>query len=291
MGKNRGFLYTVRRKLQVLAYDLTSPAFMSKVYFRIVLKSSLNLKTPKTFNEKLQWLKLNNWPNNPLVIKCGDKYAVREYVKKKGLDKYLNTLINVWENVDEINWDMLPQEFAIKCTHGCGYNIICENKDALDIVVAKKQLSKWMNEDFGKFNAEPHYSKMSPRIICEKYLGGDIIDYKFFCFNGEAKFMYIAKGFGNGNSERMAFFDENGEKAEYQRPGYAIYTDAKIPKGYAEMKVISEILAADFPFVRVDWYEAEGVIYFGELTFTPGGGLMEVSPRKYDKIWGNMLNI
>ena len=289
MGK--GFIYNLRRKCQVIAFNLTSPEFMSKIYFRIVLGRKLNLKNPKTFNEKIQWLKLYEWPNNPIAIQCGDKYEVRGYIENMGMGDYLNDLIGVWENVDDINWDELPNQFAIKCTHGCAYNIICPDKSKLNIDEAKKKLRRWMKEDFGKFNAEIHYSKMKPRIICEKFLGGNIVDYKFFCFGGESKFMYIAQGFGTGENEVITFFDENGEKAPFGRSDYPVFNEAKLPERYEEMKVLSEKLAADLPFVRVDWFEVDGKIYFGELTFTPCGGMMKITPYEYEYLWGAWIKI
>ena len=289
MGK--GIVYKIRRKCQVAALKLTSPEFMSKVYFKVVLGKKLNLKNPKTFNEKLQWLKLYEWPKNDKAIRCGDKYTVRGYIEEMGMGEYLNDLIGVWENADDINWDELPEQFALKCTHGCAYNIICDSKKELDIEDAKRKLRAWMKEDFGKFNVEPHYSKMKPRIICEKYLGGNIVDYKFFCFGGKSKFMYIAQGFGHGENECITFFDENGKKASYARSDYPIYEDAKLPKRYEEMKRLSEELAKDVPFVRVDWFEVGGKIYFGELTFTPCGGLMKITPDEYDEIWGSWINL
>lgn len=287
----RSVFYKIRRMGQVAALKLTSPEFVSKIYFKHLLKYSLNLKNPKTFNEKIQWLKLYEWPNNPIAIKCGDKYTVREYIEEKGLGEYLNDLLFVWESVDDIDWDKLPKQFALKCTHGCGYNIICEDKSKLDISAAKKQLNKWMKEDFGLFNAEPHYSKMKPRIICEKFLGGEITDYKFYCFHGKVEFMYIAYGFGHGINETIAFFDKHGNKAPYKRTDYPMFEDAVLPENFEKMKELSEILCQDVPFVRVDWFEENGKVYFGELTYTPCGGLMKIEPIEYDTIWGDMLDI
>lgn len=289
MKKN--LLYDIRRKGQVLAYKMTSPEFVSKLYFKHLLGYPLNLKDPKTFNEKVQWLKLYEWPNNPIAVQCGDKYTVREYVEKMGLGEYLNDLLYVWDDVNEIDWDALPDQFAIKCTHGCAYNIICSDKSKLDIEDAKKKLRRWMKEDFGAFNAEPHYSKMKPRIICEKFLGGNMTDYKFYVCNGEYKFMYIAEGFGEGIGEKITFFDENGQMAPYRRTDYPVFADAKLPKDFEKMKELSIKLAEGLPFLRVDWFEVDGKIYFGEMTFTPCGGLMKMEPMEQDKIMGDMLDI
>lgn len=289
--QNKKIIYKIRRKIQVFTYNITSPEFVSKLYFRILLKYKLNLKKPKTFNEKLQWLKLYEWPNNELAIKCSDKYRVREYIKEKNMEKYLNDLYGVWDNADDIDFSQLPQQFVLKCNHGCGYNIICDDVNKIDIKVTKKLLNNWLKEKFGKFNAEPHYDKIEPKIICEKFLGGNITDYKFFCFNGKVEFMYIASGFGNGIEEQISFFDKNGNKAPYKRLDYPVKNDAELPNDFNEMKKLSEELSEDFPFVRVDWFEENGRIYFGELTFTPCGGLMKIEPLEYDLKWGELINI
>ena len=289
--KKRSIFYYIRRKFQILTYDITSPEFVSKIYFKILLKYKLNLKEPKTFNEKLQWLKLYEWPKNYLAIKCSDKYKVREYIDENGMSDYLNELYGVWDNANDIDFNKLPNQFVLKCNHGCGYNIICDDKTKLNLIETKKILNKWLKEKFGKFNAEPHYDKIEPKIICEKFLGGNITDYKFFCFNGKAEFMYIASGFGNGIGEQVSFFDKDGKKAPYRRTDYPVKEDAALPEKFEEMKKLSEELAKDFKFVRVDWFEENNKIYFGELTFTPCGGLMKIDPIKYDMEWGNILNI
>ncbi len=287
----KGIVYNIRRKLQVLAYHMTSPEFVSKIYFKHLLGYNLNLNEPTTFNEKLQWLKLYEWPNNADAIKCADKYLVREYIEQKGMGQYLNELLGVWDNANDIDFDKLPNQFALKCNHGCGYNIICDDKSKLNIAQTRKKLNKWLKEDFGKFNAEPHYSKIKPKIICEKYLGGNITDYKFYCFNGKVEFMYIASGFGQGIDEQVCFFDKNGNKAPYSRSDYKVMDDAQLPKNFELMCKLSEELAKDFTFVRVDWFEENNKIYFGELTYTPCGGLMKIQPLEYDKEWGKLINI
>ncbi|RIW36057.1 glycosyl transferase [Bacillus salacetis] len=285
-------IYNTRRYLQKIALKVTSNEFMSKLYFWIILKEKLDFKNPTSFNEKIQWLKLYDYPNNPLVIQCADKYAVREYIKEKGCSTYLNGLIGVWDKVDDINWNELPEKFVMKCNHGCGYNIICDNKSELDIEEAKTKLTKWMKEDFGLFNAEPHYSKIPRKIICEEHLGDDIVDYKFFSFNGEPKFMYIAKGFGKGHNERITFLDMDGNRAPFKRTDYdEIEGDFDAPQTFSTMVELSRKLSENFTFVRVDFFEIGGKIYFSELTFTPNGGLMPFSPKNYDDYWGNMIDL
>ncbi|MBD7909417.1 glycosyl transferase [Sporosarcina sp. Sa3CUA8] len=284
--------YKIRRKGQVLANRLTSYEFMSKVYYYIKFKKVLNLKNPSTFNEKIQWLKLRNFPYNQLVIDCTDKYEVRDYVENHGGKKYLNKLIGVWDSWEDVNWEELPNKFALKCTHGCGYNIIANDKSILNKQEVEKNIKKWMSEDFSLFNAEQHYTSIKPRIICEEHLGEDIIDYKFFCYNGKPLFFYMAQGFGHGKNERMAFYNLDGSKAPFKRKDYKEFSDeVKQPENLDEMIKISENLSKEFPFVRVDFFEVNKEVIFSEMTFTPGGGLMTIEPNEYDQIWGEWLNL
>ena len=161
------FIYKARRKIQVVAHKLFSNEFMSKLYFKIVLKEKLDLKNPRTFNEKLQWLKLYYYPQNDLTVKCADKYRVREYIKDKGYENTLVPLLGAWDNVEDMDWDSLPNKFVLKCNHGCAYNIVCNDKTEFDRIKAKKQLNKWLKEDFGAFNIEPHYSNIKKhKITC-----------------------------------------------------------------------------------------------------------------------------
>lgn len=283
-------LYKMRRKLQVLAYNFTSPEFVSKIYFKKVLGYKLDLKEPKTLNEKIQWLKLYEWPNNPIAIQCASKYNVRAYVEEKGCGKYLNDLLGVYDSVDEIEWDKLPERFVLKGTHGCGYNIICADKTKLQEKEAKKKLKKWLKEDFGKFNAEPHYSKMKPQIVCDKFLGSDIANYNVFCCNGEPLFISVIEGLGAGVDEALTYYYANGEIAPFKSRSYPI-SDKKLPECVEEMKDVARILAKDVPFVRIDFYLVEGKILLSEMTFTPGGGLIPFAPIEYDKVLGEKLDI
>ena len=187
------FLYNIRRKGQIIAHKIFPDEVLSKIYFKVVLGKKLNLKNPKTFNDKMQWLKLYYYPFNSTVVKCADKYAVRKYMEEKGYAKLLVPLIGYWDNADKIDWDKLPEKFVMKCNHGCAYNILCNDKRNFDTKKATYQLNKWMKEDFGAFNIENHYSKIQPHMItCEKFLGDNITDYKFFCFNGKPEFMYVS---------------------------------------------------------------------------------------------------
>jgi len=289
---HKGKLYRIRRKIQVLATKATSYEFMTKVYYYYKFRKKLDLQNPTTFNEKIQWLKLNYYPVNQDVIRCSDKYKVREFVEEKGKSEYLNKLIGVWDKWQDVDWEQLPQKFALKCNHGCGYNIICDNKMDLSRQEVGSKISKWLSEDFSLYNAEPHYASIERKIICEEYLGEDIIDYKFFCFHGKPEFFYIAQGFGHGINERMNFFNMDGTKADFTREEYNEFeSEIRMPERLQDMIEISKVLSSDFPFVRVDLFEIDGKIIFSEMTFTPGGGYMTIHPIEYLEKWGSYINI
>lgn len=265
---------------------------MSKFYFRLVLRKKLNLNDPKTFNEKLQWCKLYYFPKSPLVIQCTDKYSVREYVKKMGFGDILVPLLGCWRDVRDINWDILPNKFVLKCNHGCAYNILCADKLRFDKDAAIKQLKKWMKEDFGAYNIEIHYSKIKPhRIICEENLGDNITDYKFFCFNGEPKCIYVSRDLVHDRQAQIGFFYLNGNKIPLKRDDYKDISSVDLPPFFDKMLNTAKALCAAFLFVRVDFFLANGKYYFAELTFTPGACMMPFNPEEYDLKWGTMLNI
>lgn len=289
--KDDHIVYKVRRKIQYICCKIFGPEFVSKIYFRHLLGYKLDLKNPTTFNEKIQWLKIYEWPKNKESIICSDKYLVREFLSKRGYSNYLNDIYFSCDSLDDIDWDNLPKQFVLKCNHGCAYNIICPDKDTFNKKYAKKKLKKWLKEDFGFFNAELHYNKIPKKIICEKFLGGDIKDYKFYCFNGNPRYMYIATGFGSGVDERISFFDLSGRKAPFQRTDYKQITEPIMPKNLDEMIRVSKELSKDFAFVRVDFFEVNDRMYFSELTFTPCGGLMKISPIEWDLKLGELLDI
>jgi glycosyltransferase involved in cell wall biosynthesis len=286
------YLYKARRKGQILAHKILTDEFMAKLYSRIILKKKIDLKNPQTFNEKIQWLKIHDYPNNPLVIKGADKYAVREYVTEKGLGDTLVPLLSNWEKTEDIEWNKLPQKFVLKCNHGCAYNLLCADKDTFNKVDAVKQLNKWMKEDFGAYNIELHYSKINPHIItCEEYLGECITDYKFYCFNGEPKYIYVSNDMIHDRQAQIGFFYMDGSKMPLKREDYTDIASVILPPFFDEMKKAAEILCSDFPFVRIDFFLANDRFYFAELTFTPSVGMMPLNLDKFDLEWGKMLDI
>lgn len=265
---------------------------MSGVYYRIVLHKKLNLRDPQTFNEKLQWMKLYYYPYNPLIIQATDKYTVREYIAQKGYGDRLVPLLGVWDMAQDIDWNALPEQFALKCNHGCAYNIICSDKSHFNKKAAVLQLNKWLREDFGAFNIELHYSAIKRhRILCEKFLGEILTDYKFFCFHGVPYCIYVSKDLIHDRQAQIGFFDLDGKKMPLHRDDYTDIPTINLPSFYPEMKTAAEVLCHDFPFVRVDFFVTEETWYFAELTFTPGAGMMPFNPEAYDLEWGKMINL
>lgn len=285
-------LYKARRMAQVMAYHILPNEALSKIYFKILIHDNLDLNNPKTLNEKLQWLKLRYYPNDPLAIKCTDKYQVREYIEKKGFGEKLTNLLGVWEDAADINWDELPDKFVLKCTHGCAYNIICNDKKAFDKEAAAKQLNKWLKEDFAAFNVELHYGKIKPRrIIAEEFLGEKLIDYKFFCFNGKPEFLYVSSDLIHDRQAQIGFFDTEGKKIPLIRDDYKDIGDLEMPDCFGEMLETAKVLSEDFPFVRVDFFKTATSYTFAELTFTPSAAMMPLNPKKYDVEWGALLKL
>ncbi len=274
------FIYKIRRSCQSLATRILGYKISTKMYYIILLKKKCNLDKPEDLNEKLCWLKVYDYPKNKLVIQCADKYLVRNYISKKIGNDVLVPLLGVYDKASEIDFDKLPDKFILKCNHGCAYNILVNDKEELDIFATRKQLNKWLKEDFSLFNAEPQYHYIPRKIVCEKHLGEKLIDYKFFCFNGKVEFYYVSEGLLDDRTATMKHYMRDGSIAPFQREGYA---EADFPYDDTVKKMVeyAEILASDFTFVRVDFFLVEGKIYFAELTFTPGGGYNELTPSSY----------
>lgn len=281
-------LRTIRKLITTV-----SPVMSNKIMYRFRMGKKLNLKKPETFNEKINYMKLFEYPKNNLIINCTDKYKVRDYIIKKGLGEILNELYFVYDSVDQINWKLLPKSFVLKCNHGAGYNIICPDKDKLDIEDAKKKLNTWINEDFGKVSAEPHYSKIDRKIICEKYLADDIRDYKFYCFNGKPQFFYVSETpEGSFHNMKSKFFNIDGSYAKFKRTDHEeLDKDNLVPNNLNEMLEIAKKLCSEFKFVRVDLFSVNNKVYFSELTFSPCSGFMPFEPEEIDKKYGNLINL
>lgn len=245
----------------------------------------LNLKHPSTFNEKLNCLKLLDYYYDYSVF--ADKYAVREFVIQRIGREYLIPLLGVYNSAEEINFDILPQEFILKTNHGSGWNIICLDKGQLNLKKTKQKLNKWLKYNAYYLSREKQCKNIKPLILCEKLLQFNIYDYKFFCFKGEPFLVQV--DIDRFTNHKRAFYNMMWEKQEFTFV-YPMY-ESEIPKPFMfeEMKELAQKLSKDFIFSRIDLYYHDNRIYFGEITFFPEGGTGHFIPYEYDLIIGNYL--
>lgn len=243
----------------------------------------LNKEKPEYFGEKIQWLKL--YGNLEKYNDYVDKYKVREFVKNTIGEKYLIPLIGVYDRTEEINYKKLPNQFVLKLNHGSGYNIIVKNKENENITNINEKINKWLKEDYFKIKKEYQYKNVNKKILCEEFindLSGQLLDYKFFCFDGKSEF--VKMDFDRFNNHRCNFYDNNWKYIDMQESGYKNYEqEFKKPKNFDKMLQLAEKLSKNFQFVRVDLYNVDGKIYFGELTFTPASGKHSFIPLTKDK--------
>lgn len=258
-----------------------SPILNTRVVYLIKFKRSINLKEPKTLDEKIHWLKFNTYYKNPIVTQCADKYAVREYVNQCGCGEILNELYGVYERVDEIPWDTLPKQFVIKWNFGCGQNLIVFDKAKLDIEDAKRKLNDWykLRDTFYLTYSEMQYKGIPPKLICEKLIeteSGDVpIDYKVYCFNGDSQYVLVCNKRGQlSHGAEYYFFDKDWNLKRYNKRGKEAPEGFTLPKpeGIEQLFDYASKLSKPFPFVRADFYLEKGKVIFGELTFTPCAG-------------------
>lgn len=274
--------------------DFLPDKMMIKIQYRFSFGRKLNLTDPKRFTEKIQWYKL--YYRNSLMITCSDKYAVRDYVYRKGLGNCLIPLYNVYSNINEIDFTDLPMTFVLKTTNGSHTNIICKDKNSLDKTKTLVTLNNWMKTWNTKLGREWAYHMIKPKIICEKYMIDDennsLIDYKFFCFNGEPFYLYVVTDRFSETGPQLGIFDLNFNQLSYGRAD--IPRLSKIinkPENFEEMISISKILSKDFPHVRVDLYNIAGKVYFGELTFYNASGYKGYIPDEFDYIVGDKFTL
>ncbi len=260
--------------------------------FKKRLGREVNLKNPVKYNDKLQWLKLNWY--DPMATKCADKYEVRQIIKEKIGEKYLNKLIAVYESVDEIDIAKLPDKFVLKGTHGSGFNIICRDKSKMNWDEEFKKMRRWLRTNYYLQNREWVYKHIKPRIICEKYLEEfeirELRDYKVFCFNGVPKIIQV--DFDSFKDHKINFYDLDWNFIDVQIK-YPNDKSANIkkPKHLTEILDLSRTLAADFPHVRVDFYYLDNRIVFGELTFFNESGMGQFDSEQFEVAMGDWLRL
>ena len=298
MGKNR-ILKLIKRPQHLFLvlgrrgfFKWMSDKTYLKIAFKCEMGNNLNLENPVSFNEKLQWLKLNNRKSE--YTKMVDKYAVRKYISDTIGQEYLIPLLGVWDSAKDIDFDMLPNQFVLKCTHDSGRVIICKDKSTFDFDNAKQKLSKWLNQNYFWGDREWVYKDVKPRIIAEKYMtensSDELKDYKFMCFNGQPKFLLVCSNRFNTNGLNIDFYDLNWDKLSLKRKNKenSIVPLSK-PKLFDLMIVLSKKLSSNIPFVRIDFYEINGRVFFGEITFFPSSGMEEFVPKEWDMILGKWL--
>ena len=263
------------------------------IMFKVRVGYAMDWKNPKSFNEKLQWLKVNeHYPERSNLV---DKYEVRAYVERKIGEKYLIPLLGVWNSFEEINFDELPHKFVLKCTHDSGGVMICQNIEQFDTKNAKVFLKEHLKRNFYKSGREFPYKTIKPRIIAEQYLeqkdGHALRDYKLLCFNGKVKCSFVCSNRNTDIGLCVNFYDKEWNPMPFERHYPKSLVEIEKPRNYELMVQLAEKLAADFRFVRVDFYEIENQVYFGELTFYPGSGLEEFTPREYDYLLGSWIEL
>lgn len=265
-----------------------------KLLFYRRMGKRLNLKNPVTYNEKLQYLKL--YDRKQIYTNMVDKYEVRKYIKNILGEQYLIPLLGVYSNFNEIDFNTLPDQFVLKCTHDSGGLVICKDKQKLDFKDVEKKIKKSLKQNYYYLGREWPYKNVKPRIICEKYMDElsreGLIDYKFMCFNGEVKCVLVCQNRNSLNGLNIDFYDINWNLMPIKRPNVSSSGElVNKPINYKKMIEYAERLSKGTPFLRVDFYEIAGKLYFGELTFYPNSGLKGFTPESYDTILGTWIDL
>ena len=264
-----------------------------KKYYKNVYGKELNLDNPVLFSEKINWYKLNG--RNLLMQTCADKYTVREYIKECGYPEILNDLLGVYDSVSDINLNNLPNRFVLKASHGSHMNVIVHDKSKVNWFQQKLMMRSWLRQNIYWSGREWVYKDIPRRIIAEKYLedkSGSLRDYKIGCFNGIPKYFYYDIG-RFGNEHYRNYYDMNMNLIPVHddiinNPNLKLDINKETLN---KMSEIASVLSKPFQFARIDFYEINGKIYFGEITFFQDGGNVHFQPPKYDKIFGDYWNI
>lgn len=287
-----------RRAFMASLIEWSSPLFRDELYLKLMFKYrmgyELNLNNPKTYNEKLQWLKLHD--KNPLYSKLVDKHEVKDYVSKMVGSKYVIPELGVWDKPEQINWEALPEMFVLKTTHGGGNTgvVVCKDKSKLDKKLTIKRLSESMKQDLYKDSREWPYKNVPKRIIAEEYVEDaatkELRDYKFFCFDGQVNFLFVGSERQKpGEDVKFDFFDKDYNHLILRQGHPNSKQLPEKPSCFEEMKDVAAKLSKGIPHVRVDLYEANGNVFFGEMTFYHFGGIVPFEPSKWDEEFGTMI--
>lgn len=287
--------YSWFRMLSQLGFfdSMDDEKYLKKLY-KIKLGKELNLDDPKTFCEKVQWLKL--YDRNPDYIKMVDKYEVKKYVSDIIGNDYIIPTYGVWNSFDEIDFDVLPNQFILKCTHDSGGFVICKDKKTFNYDEARKKLSKYLKINYYFMGREWVYKDIKPRIIAEKYIDTlgkpDSVEYKLTCFDGRVGLITICRGIAHSSFDVRT--NDNYDRDFNYLPFYAFYKNTKPTKRPEQLDEIIEIcekLSSNIPQVRVDCYIIDGKVYFGEMTFYTWSGFIEFTPDEWDRKLGDMIKL
>lgn len=292
--------YSLSHIISVLLFKYTaiSRFINDTAYLKLVfpgfLGHKLDLENPKTYSEKLQWIKL--YDRKPVYMEMVDKYLAKEYVAGIIGDEYIIPTYGVWDHFEDIDFDTLPDQFVLKCTHDSGGLVICENKQKFDKESARRKITKCLKKNYYWAGREWPYKDLKPRIIAEKYMqdgaSGELPDYKYFTFNGKVKSLFIATDRQNSQEEtKFDFYDEQFNHLDFTNGHPNASKPIQKPGNFELMKELAEKLSSGIPHLRVDFYEIDGKVYFGELTFFHWSGFVPFSPETWDAKFGEWLEL
>lgn len=264
------------------------------IYYRLNMRKRLDWANLQTYNEKLQWLKI--YHREPVMTDMVDKYQAKKYVADRIGEEYIIPTLGIYDSVDEIDFDTLPDQFVLKCTHDSGGIVICTDKSKLDKGAARKKLRKFLKRGYFWLNREWPYKNVPHRIIAEQYMvdesGYELKDYKFFCFDGEPKALFIATDRGRKDEEtKFDFFDMDFKHLPIKNGHPNSPRPIACPPGFEKMKELAAKLSKGHPHVRVDFYDINGHVYFGELTFYHWSGVVPFDPEEWDYTFGSWIKL
>lgn len=292
LAVNKGVLYCCKMLNKECITKLIPDKQYLKLKYRMRTRKKLDLKHPKTYNEKLQWLKLHGRKTEYTVMV--DKYSVREYIANTIGEEYLIPLLGVWEHFEDIDFTQLPDQFVLKCTHDSGGLVVCKNKTKLDYDQANAKINKSLQRNYYWAGREWPYKNVKPRIIAEKYMvdesGYELKDYKFFCFHGVPKLVQVDFAREKSHLKNLYDLKWNMLDFEFNVPCDKSKQIAR-PETLKEMIRLATVLSQNIPYVRIDFYDVCGKMYFGEITFFPASGFGQFNPDKWDRILGSWLEL
>lgn len=272
-------------------FDSLSDKQHLQILYWARLGKRLDLKNPRTFNEKLQWLKLYN--RKPEYTTMVDKHTAKGYIASRIGDEYVIPTLGVWETFEQIDFDALPRQFVLKCTHDSGCFVLCRDKSRLDLAAAREKIEASLKRNYYYHGREWPYKNVTPRILAEAYVedaaNDALTDYKFYCFDGVPKIMYIAKD--HGKEPYTDFFDMNFNHLPLVIKDPNAPVAPPRPERFEQMKAFAEELSQNVPFLRVDFYDVNGRVYVGELTFFDGSGFEYIEPEEWNTILGSWISL